>query len=85
MTSTWAGDRELKEDIALVMCRGDLARGYLIVRARSLPDVPFVFDTVDLHFLRGSVWPSWRGGADTRLAVLGAEGARARRSSARWT
>lgn len=43
----------LREDIrAIVVSRVTVARDYLIELRSALPEVPFVFDTVDLHFLR---------------------------------
>jgi len=38
--------------VAVIASRVMVARGYLFEMRVLLPDVPFIFDTVDLHFLR---------------------------------
>ena len=45
--------RELREDIvAVLVSRVTVARHFVIEVRSVLPEVPFIFDTVDLHFLR---------------------------------
>lgn len=44
---------ELRGQIAAVItCRIPIAWPYLLMVRRCLPEVPFIFDTVDLHYLR---------------------------------
>lgn len=38
--------------VAVITCRITMAWPYLIMVRRCLPGVPFIFDTVDLHYLR---------------------------------